>query len=116
MRIMATKTTSSIRTISIPNSLVELLRKYKTDTEFVLNDDYDNLTAWWRNWTKRNGLPHIKFHDLRHTHATLLLCEGVDIKTIQKRLGHSDIKTTLNTYAHVLEELDEKASNVFDEI
>ena len=75
MRIMATKNASSNRTISIPNSLVNLLKQYKTDTEFVLNMDYDSLTSWFRHWTRRNGLEHIKFHDLRHTHATLLLAE-----------------------------------------
>lgn len=116
MVIMATKTIGSIRTISIPDSLVELLKKYKTDEEFVLNMDYDTLTSWFRKWCKRNDLPHIKFHDLRHTHATLLLQNGVDIKTIQKRLGHANINTTLNTYAHVVKEMDIKASKVFDNL
>lgn len=116
MRIMATKNKSSNRVISIPASLVKLLKKYKTDTEFVLNMDYDSITTWFRRWCKKHDLPHIKFHDLRHTHATLLLSEGVDVKTIQKRLGHSNISTTLNTYAHVVEELDLKASKIFDKI
>lgn len=116
MRILPTKTASSIRTISIPKSLVELLEQYKTDNEFVLNMDYDSLTTWFRRWCKRNNLPHIKFHDLRHTHATLLLAEGVDVKTIQKRLGHSDIHTTLQIYAHALEQSDKDASQLLDEI
>ena len=116
MRVLPTKNASSIRTISIPDSLVSLLQSYKSDTEFVLNMDYDSLTAWFREWLKRNGLEHIKFHDLRHTHATLLLSEGIDIKTIQKRLGHADIHTTLNTYTHAIQELDIKASKVFDNI
>lgn len=114
--ILPTKTISSKRTISIPDSLVELLKKYKNDSEFVLNMDYDCLTAWFRKWLKRKGLPHITFHDLRHTHATLLLAEGIDVKTIQKRLGHSDIHTTLQIYAHSLEQSDKSASRVFDEI
>lgn len=116
MHVLPTKTVSSNRTIAIPDSLVELLKKYKTDTEFVLNMDYDGLTAWFRYWLKRKELPHITFHDLRHTHATLLLAEGVDVKTIQKRLGHSDIHTTLQIYAHALEQSDKNASQLFDKI
>ena len=85
MRIMATKTASSNRTISIPDSLVNLLTKYKSDTEFVLNMDYDSLTSWFRNWTRKNRLEHIKFHDLRHTHATLLLAERSGYKDHTKK-------------------------------
>ena len=116
---MATKTYSSIRTISIPDSLCDLLKEYhKThNKEYILEDlDYDNLTAWFRYWQEKHYLPRIKFHDLRHTHATLLLSQGVDIKTIQKRLGHSDISTTLNVYAHSVQELDQKASQIFDKL
>ena len=117
---MATKTYSSIRQISIPSSLLELLKEYykdHKDNEYILESiDYDNLTAWFRRWQEKHGLPRIKFHDLRHTHATLLLSQGVDIKTIQKRLGHSDISTTLNVYAHSVKELDQKASDVMDKL
>lgn len=116
---MATKTYSSKRDISIPASLTELLKEYhKTHNgEYILQDiDYDNVTAWFRYWQEKHGLPRIKFHDLRHTHATILLSQGVDIKTIQKRLGHSDISTTLNVYAHSVQELDKKASQVFDNL
>ena len=118
MRVLPTKNQSSIRTISIPTSLVRLLKKYKkvSESEFILTMDYDSITKWFRDWLKYNGLPHIKFHDLRHTHATLLLAEGIDIKTIQHRLGHSDIHTTLNTYAHFVDEQDFKASKVLDKI
>ena len=49
-------------------------------------------------------------HDLRHTHATLLVLSGTDFKTISNRLGHEDIKITLNRYSHVLKEMDNKAS------
>lgn len=48
------------------------------------------------------GLKRIKIHGFRHNHATLLLKSGVDIKTVQYRLGHSKIETTLNIYAHVI--------------
>lgn len=48
------------------------------------------------------GLPSIRFHDLRHTHASLLIATGVHPKAIQARLGHASITTTLNTYGHLM--------------
>jgi integrase len=48
-------------------------------------------------------LPDIRFHDLRHTYASLMLDMGMDFKYLQVQMGHSDIKTTLNTYAHLIE-------------
>jgi integrase len=59
---------------------------------------------------KANIDKHIRFHDLRHTNATLLLSQGVDFKTIQIRLGHKDINTTLNIYSHVNKEMQKSAT------
>lgn len=59
---------------------------------------------------KDKQLPHLSAHDLRHTHATLLVAGGTDIKTISSRLGHKNISTTLNIYAHALKEKDVEAS------
>ena len=56
------------------------------------------------------GLPSIRFHDLRHTAATLLLAQGVDPRTIMETLGHSQISLTLNTYSHVLPALQADAA------
>lgn len=119
MTILPCKTASSIRTISIPQSIVDKLLEFKKkrDTIFVFEKiDYDNMTAWYRKWVKRNNLPYIRFHDLRHTHASLLLSQGVDIKTISERLGHSNIGTTMNIYTHVMRELDTKASEAIEAI
>lgn len=58
----------------------------------------------------RAGLPDIRFHDLRHTHATLLLKEGVNPRVVQERLGHSQISLTLQTYSHVLPDLQKEAA------
>lgn len=52
----------------------------------------------------------VRFHDLRHTNATLLLQQGIDFKTIQVRLGHSDINTTLNIYSHVTTNMQKDAT------
>lgn len=57
-----------------------------------------------------HNIRNIRFHDLRHTHPTILLYLGVDLKTISERLGHANIQTTFNMYADVLKELDKKAS------
>lgn len=63
------------------------------------------------------NLPLIRFHDLRHTHATILLQQGVNIKVVSERLGHADIRTTLTIYAHVLpsmqEEITSKLNSMF---
>ena len=65
---------------------------------------------------RKAGLPHIRFHDLRHTHATLLLKGGVHPKIVSERLGHANIGITLDTYSHVLPGLQERAAERFDEM
>lgn len=62
---------------------------------------------------KKNGLKRITVHGFRHTHVSLLLESGVSIKEVQDRIGHSDIKITMNTYAHVTEKAKEKAAEKF---
>ena len=52
----------------------------------------------------------IRFHDLRHTHATLLLRQGVHVKVVSERLGHSTVGITLDTYSHVLPDMQEEAT------
>lgn len=117
MIVMPCKTLSSVREIALPISILEKLKRLSHNNSFVFgNLDYDNLTAWFRNWEKRNNLPYIRFHDLRHTHATLLLYKGIDIKTISERLGHANIGTTMNTYTHVMKELDRKCAVAIDNI
>lgn len=118
MTIFPTKNTSSARTISLPQSLISLLKKEKkNNNEFIFEElSIDGITSWFKKWQTEKGIQRIRFHDLRHTHATLLLLQGVDIKTISKRLGHSNIGTTMNTYTHVLEELDVNASKLIDKL
>ena len=65
---------------------------------------------------KRAGLPAIRFHDLRHTSATLLLSQGVHPKVVQERLGHSQISVTLDTYSHVLPTMQLEAAGKFDQM
>jgi len=75
----------------------------------------NSITLFWNRFIKRTGLKKIRFQDLRHSSASLILSEGINMKVVQKRLGHKDIKTTMNVYSHVTEKDDEKASNVFDQ-
>ncbi|MDZ4781470.1 MAG: tyrosine-type recombinase/integrase [Planctomycetia bacterium] len=63
---------------------------------------------------KRAGLPDMRFHDLRHTSASLLLTKGVHPKVVQERLGHSQISLTLDTYSHVMPSLQRDAANSLD--
>jgi integrase len=56
------------------------------------------------------GLPRLHFHSLRHSCATFLLVQGVHAKVVMEILGHSDIRLTLNTYSHVVEQLQEDAA------
>jgi len=72
----------------------------------------DNFERWWRNWRNKAGFPDLKFHELRHTQATMLLANGVDVKTVQTRLGHANPSITLGWYAHAIPENDHEAANM----
>jgi integrase len=67
-------------------------------------------TQSYKPLLKLAGLPPVRFHDLRHTAATLLLCEGVHPKAVQERLGHSQIGVTMNIYSHVLPSMQVEAA------
>ncbi len=62
------------------------------------------------------GLPRMRFHDLRHSAATLLLAMGVHVKVVQELLGHSNITTTLNTYSHVLPSMQQDAMSKMSDL
>lgn len=74
----------------------------------------DSLGKRWTRFLTRNDLKVIRFHDLRHTSATLLINAGVHSKVIQERLGHTKITTTMDIYGHVLKKADETAAKHFD--
>jgi integrase len=65
---------------------------------------------------KLADVPKIRFHDLRHTHATLLLSKGINVKVISERLGHSNIKIKLDTYSYALPTMQEEVARGLDEI
>lgn len=71
---------------------------------------------WFRNFIKKNNLRYIRFHDLRHTSATLLINQGVHAKIISERLGHGSITTTMNIYGHALRSADQSAADKFESL
>jgi integrase len=73
-----------------------------------------NLRNEYAVLLREAGLPHIRFHDLRHTAATLMLQQGVHPKVVQERLGHSSVTLTLQIYSHVLPSLHEEVANQLD--
>jgi integrase len=76
----------------------------------------DTLSSGWSGFLRRAGLPHVRFHDLRHAHATLMLSKGVHPKIVSERLGHASIGITLDTYSHVLPAMQQEAAAAFDEL
>jgi integrase len=74
------------------------------------------LTRKFERILERAQLPRIRFHDLRHTCATVMLCEDVHIKIVQELLGHADVTITLNTYSHVLSGMGGEAAGAMDRI
>lgn len=131
------KTKSSIRTISLPQFMIDELNEYKLYCKKVrlqAGENYLNpynllfhtyrgnpiigstITRKWASITKNAKLTHIKFHALRHTSATMLINKGLPSKIISSRLGHSNVMTTQNIYAHALREADEVAAQKIDDI
>ena len=123
------KTTMSNRTVALPIECFELLEEYRKEQEErkrLFGNRWNNspyvfkslfggcmnpewLSRNWNSFLERNNFRHIRLHDLRHTCATYLLSIGTPIATVSRKLGHSDIYTTLNTYTHSLEKDDSDA-------
>lgn len=108
LQISTPKTKSSQREIPIVPKLFKMMKDYAKICRpdyFVCSGTTTPLEPrTYRNYYMKKieefGLPHLKFHGLRHTFATLLIASKADIKTVSAILGHSDITTTLNTYVH----------------
>ncbi|MED4726829.1 tyrosine-type recombinase/integrase [Aneurinibacillus migulanus] len=128
------KTKGSIRTIKVPDFALQILKAHKIkQMEIKLRvgsayKEHDLVVANWNGSMidpadinadfkiacKFADVPQIRFHDLRHTHATLLLQLGENPKVVSERLGHADISITLNTYSHVLPNMQESLAQNFD--
>ncbi len=119
--IQKPKTNNSIRTVDLPDKIIDILSKIPHNSEFVFTDTdgkpYSAKTVFgnWKKILKDNNIPHKKFHSLRHTYATMLLTKGVDLKTVQDLMGHSDITIT-QIYLHVLPKTKIDAVNRLNDI
>lgn len=75
-----------------------------------------NFDTVWQREREQSGLPQIRFHDLRHTYASLALARGADIATLSERLGHADASITLKVYVHVLDEQKKRLNLSLDDL
>jgi integrase len=123
----------SIAITSIVTQELKNVLKQQLMNKSMFGSDYCNLdlvfaqkngkplqpTEMHRNYRKiinENGLKYIRFHDLRHTHASLMLQQGVHPKVVSERLGHSTIGITMDTYTHVLPNLQKEAAHQFEQL
>ena len=130
------KTEKSRRALPLPSLLTPALRAHRSrqleerlcageywqQTDFVFTSQVGtaieprNLNHTFDALLKDAELPRIRFHDCRHTAATILLSQGVAPRTIMEILGHSQIGLTMNTYSHVLPEMIREAANIMDRV
>lgn len=126
------KSSSGVRSIAIGGELAGIMRVVRLWHENVLparrwsqakhvisgkDGERASMNAfehWWRGWADENGFEGLRFHELRHTHATLLIAGGVDVKTVQARLGHSSADITMSVYAHAIPMADCAAAVALD--
>ncbi len=118
------KTKNSYRTVTISPQAIEVLKQQKAKT----NDQYvfpspnggpispDSVNNMLKRVLERAGIPKVRFHDLRHTFATLALQNGVDIKTVSGMLGHFSAGFTLDTYAHVTTTAQKEAAQTMGNV
>ncbi len=130
------KTKAGKRTIALGLETISILRNHhqeqfqqrmnfsseRLEIDLIFTEEdgsplrYGKLNRRFKALLEDAGLPKIRFHDLRHTAATQMLINGVDILTVSKRLGHSKSSITLDTYGHMIPGVQEKAASIMDEI
>lgn len=111
--VSKTKNESSVRTIYASEDLLQLIQQLPKNSEYLFHNIHiDTITKWFNKFLVKHNLKHLRFHDLRHTHATILISKNIPMKVVSSRLGHSSINTTLNIYTHTLSSDDKKASQI----
>jgi integrase len=123
--------TKQIRHVLIPELLKEELVKHKKLIKKTTSENPDNLVFCSKRGKRvvpntlndvldkicnKYNLPRMKFHDLRHTHATMLIKENINIKVIQERLGHARASTTLDIYSHVLPSMQQSVTDKLNKL
>lgn len=124
------KNKSSYRDLQIPEPLMKILAEHKQRQKDAARNFSENYRICGGEQPLRDtsienhnkmfstaaGLPHIRIHDFRHTHASLLVNEGINIQEIARRLGHSDVQMTWNTYSHLYPREEERAVEILNRI
>ena len=119
------KTEKAKRPVTIPDTALQIIKTYLEtvkDGQLIFTTSTGkpisgrNVVRHFKSVIEETGLPDIRFHDLRHTHASLLLEAGVHPKVVQERLGHSQIALTLDTYSHVIPSLQADAAEKLEVI
>jgi integrase len=142
--VKSPKNKTSKRILSAPIELIDILLEYKVwqDSERIKLGDLwkvirDETTGnelqyvftqreggqifpytpsnWFRKFRKEHNVPNIRFHEIRHTHATSLIDSGVDLQTVSRRMGHAKITTTTSIYSHKFRPTDEVAASTFSD-
>lgn len=127
------KNKTSSRPLKLSRSAFLILREYQewqdrqrelcgdrwkdTDRRVFTTDDGapihpDALSKWFREFADKCGFPDVHIHSLRHTYASLMISEGTPLVVVSRRLGHAQVSTTANIYAHVIQSADEKAAQI----
>ena len=124
----STKSKKGERVVVMSPALAEVLAGYKAKSGGDTNDlvfrnkdgnviDYRNIErSEYHSALDRAGLRRVRFHDLRHSHAALMIAIGVNAKFLQRQLGHANIGVTLDTYGHLLPEASEGVGEALDQI
>ena len=124
----------SVRTVTLSNTVVRLLKTHKRMQEkdrecagslwhesnwvFTMWDGQpthpETISKWFAKFLKRHYLPHVCFHSLRHSSASVAIAQGVNMKTVSNRLGHASISTTMDIYGHSVKSADKEAADKLD--
>lgn len=130
------KTAAGRRIVTLPASMMDMLREERqyqaeasvlakgfwVNSRHLLHADngaalhHDTPSRWFRKFADSHGFEGIRFHDLRHTHATILIANNIDVVEVAGRLGHEDANTTLKIYAHALARRDKDAAAAVEQI
>ena len=130
------KSEESNRSLKITDTIIATLKRHKAaqaERMLLLGDLYtkndlicchddgqpihpSTFGHWYTDWIKENNLPKVRFHDLRHTNATLMLKSNIPAKVASQRLGHSGISITMDLYSHILDSMQEEAANAIEDI
>ncbi len=119
--IQTPKTQNSFRTIPLPSSLVDKLNTIKSKKGYLFLDNNGNLlkgknvSTKWAKILKECGIPHKKFHSIRHTYGSMLLQKGVDIETVAELMGHTAISIT-QIYMHSESKIKSNSVNKLNSI